>query len=305
MSAAHKPAAAPARARAGQKQGPLIPPDRRHDAPLFFVVMILAFLACLAGLAALAAWRATADWTASLDAAATVQIIASTAAEAEAAAGRAADALAVLDGVAGARVLPVEETDALLAPWFGTALPDDLPAPRLVALTLAPDRPADMTAMRAALASADVDAVIDDHGRWRGDVARAAQAAQGLSLAVVALLAAAACAVCMFAVRAGLAARREVIEALRVAGARDGLIAFLFLRRFLLMGAASGASGAILAGAALGGIYLAVSRQGGLIALPAPGLDEAAVLAAAPAAAALIGALTAWITVIAELRRKS
>jgi hypothetical protein len=83
------------------------------------------------------------------------------------------------------------------------------------------------------------------------------------------------------------------------------LVAFLFLRRFFLMGLGAGASGAALAALALGAVYLAVSRRSGLISLPAPGLEEALVLLAAPAAAALIGAATAWITVIAELGRKN
>ncbi len=287
------------------KPGPLIPPDRRRDAPLFFVVAILVFLACLAGLAARTAWRAADEWTAALESSATAQIVSDSAEAADTDADAAADLLSRLDGVAEARVLPASESEALLAPWFGSDLPDELPAPRLIALTLDPDAPPQIEAMEAALAAEGIVAVIDDHSRWEADIARAGRAAQGLSLAVVALLAGAAGAVSVFAAQAGLAARREVIEALRVAGASDRLIAFLFLRRFGLMGLLAGAAGAALAGGALGALYLGVIRTGGLVAAPAPGWEEALVLCAAPAAAALIGAVTAWTTVIAELGRKA
>lgn len=291
--------------RRNARPSPLIPPDRRRDAPLFFVVVILVFLACLAALSARAAWRATDEWTSALDSSATVQILAESGETADAEAARAAEILSALSGVAEAHALPAEEAEALLAPWFGTDLPEELPAPRLVAVTLSLDAPATADSMRAALAEAEIAAEVDDHGRWQADVARAAGAAQTLSLAVVGLLAAAACAVCAFAVQAGMAARREVIEALRVAGASDMLIAGLFLRRFLLMGLLAGAAGAALAGAAVAALYFAVTRQSGLVALPAPGIEEGVVLLAAPAAAALIGALTAWITVIAELGRRN
>lgn len=303
MTDAAATAPAPGSARDKARQGPLIPPDTRRSAPLFFVVATLVFLACVAGLSARAAWRASAEWTSSLEASATVQILSNNEEQADADAARAADVLSALDGVAEARALPAEEAEALLAPWFGAELPEELPAPRLVALTLSPQAPADMSALRAALESAGLTAEVDDHGRWESDVARAAAAAQALSLAAVTLLALSACAVSIFAVQAALAARRDVIEALRVAGASDRLIAFLFLRRFFLMGFLAGLAGAALAALLLGGLYLFVSEESGLIALPAPRMGEAYVLFAAPAAAALIAAATAWLTVIAELGR--
>lgn len=286
-----------------RRPAPLIPPDGRRDAPLFCVVAVLVLLACLAGLSARAAWRAADEWTASLDAAATVQILAEDQEAADAGAARAAEILSGLDGVAAADALDRAEAEALLAPWFGEALPEELPAPRLVAVTLTPGADADLDAMRAALEAEGLQVEIDDHARWEDEIGRAAGAVQTLGVIVVALLAGAAGAVVVFAVQAGFAAKREAIEALRVAGAEDRLIAFLFLRRFFLVGLASGGAGAALAAAALGALYFGLSGQDGLVSLPAPGWGEALVLLAAPATSALVGAATAWITVLTELGR--
>jgi len=280
------------------RSGPLLPADRRRDRPLFAVIAILAFLACLAGLAAAGAWRAAEAWTDDLGAEATVQVLPGEEEDPDALAARAAEALRALDTVEAAEPLGAEAAEALLAPWFGETLPQELPAPRLVAVS----GTADAEALSRALEAEGIEAVVDDHGRWERDISRAVVAAALAALGALVLLAMAAAGVVVFATRAGLAARRAVLDALKIAGARDAFVARLFLRRFLMMGLKAGLAGALLAAAVTPGLYFAAIGGELLGDAPAPGVAEAAILAAAPLVAGALGAATAWIAVLAALR---
>ena len=236
-------AAAPA---AKRKPAPLLPPEDARDGALVFVVAVLCFLACIAVVAALGANRAANGWRTQLTGSATV-IVRPTASEtADAAAERAAEALsAIRPGVAEADVLEKEKAQALLAPWLGTGdVLEDLPVPRLVSVDLDPKAPASVAAMDKALKAAGVDATIDDHSLWLKDVLRAGLMARIAALGAAALITAAAAAVIAFATRAGLAARRDLVNVLHFAGAEDRFIAGLFQVRFARMAALAGLLGA-------------------------------------------------------------
>ena len=102
---------------------------------------------------------------------------------------------------------------------------EDLPVPRLVAVTLDGRHPADAQHLRAALTSQNIVATVDDHSVWIMDIRRAGEVVRWLGAGVFLLIAAAAAAVVAFATRAGLAARRDVVEVLHLAGAEDHFIA--------------------------------------------------------------------------------
>lgn len=146
--------------------------------------------------------------------------------------------------------------------------------------------------MDKALKSAGVDATVDDHSRWIADIERAANLARLAALGVFALIAAAAAAVIAFATRAGLAARRDVIEVLHFSGAEQGFITELFQNRFATMGALAG----LLGGASAAMIGAAVRYFGGgagvAPVLPLAWIDLAAALPC-PLVAALIAGLSA------------
>jgi cell division transport system permease protein len=211
----------------------------------------------------------------------------------DSAAARAAETLAGVRGVVEAQALTREKAEALLEPWIGKdALVDDLPTPRLVTLDLDPKAPPTAATLDKALKSAGVDATIDDHSRWIADIERAADLARLAALGVFALIAAATAAVIAFATRAGLAARRDVIEVLHFSGAEQGFIVGLFQNRFATMGAMAG-----LLGGASAAIIGAVARYFGGGAgvapvLPLAWIDLAAALPA-PVVAALIAGLSA------------
>ena len=110
-----------------------------------------------------------------------------------------------------------------------------------------------------------------------------------------ALIAVAAGAVVAFATRAGLAARRDVVEVLHMTGAEDGFIAQLFELRFARVAALAGTLGASAAALVGAGLRLAGGGAGITPALPVAWLDLLAVLPC-PLLAALVAAVAARLT---------
>lgn len=275
------------------KPAPFLPRGEGRDLGLTFAMATLCFLACLTALAVLSGDRAAHNWNGQLGAEATVIVRAAGGESPDAAAARAAEALAGAKGVAEARALEPQVAYDLIRPWLGDLTDiEDLPAPRLVAVTLDRQAPADAGTLRAALANQGLDAVVDDHSVWIEDIRRAADAVRWTAIAILTLIVAAAGAVIAFAARAGLASRRDVVEILRLSGAADSFIARLFVIRYAGLAAVAGAIGA--AGAALvGGLArLAGGGEGLTPALPVAWSDLAALIPC-PLLAAVIAALAA------------
>ncbi|MDB5448701.1 MAG: ftsX [Phenylobacterium sp.] len=284
------------------RPAPFLPERETRDGALVFVVAVLCFLACVTGLTVIAADRAASGWSRQLSAEATVIVRPRPGETPDSAAARAAEALAGVAGVAEARALEPQQAYDLVRPWLGdVADVEDLPVPRLVAVSLDARRPATARTLSAALRSQGVDAIVDDHGLWVKDVRRAAGVARGLGAVVFLLIAATAGAVVTFATRAGLAAQRQVVEVLHLAGAEDAFIAGLFQARFARVAAVAGligAGGAVLAGAVL---RLLGGSQGITPALPLAWADLLAVIPC-PLLAALVAAAAARLTAEALIR---
>ncbi len=206
------------------RPAPFLPERESRDAALIFVVAVLCFLACLTAMGVIAADRAARGWTGQLTGEATVIVRPRGGETPDAAAARGAEALAGVTGVAEARALEPAKAYDLIRPWLGDVSDlADLPVPRLVAVTLDPKRPATPAALRQALKSQDVDATVDDHSVWIKDIRRAGGVVRWLGTGVFALIATAAAAVIAFATRAGLAARRDVVEVLHLPGPRTAI----------------------------------------------------------------------------------
>lgn len=273
-----------------------LPEQDARDPALLFVVAVLCFLACLTALGVIAGNRAAQGWASQLTGEATVIVRARGGETPDAAAARAAEALAAVPGVTEARALEKEKAYALIQPWLGDAADlDDLPVPRLVAVGLDRKTPATAAALDKALKGQGLDAVVDDHSAWIKDIRRAAGVVRWTAGTLLVLIAGAAAAVVAFATRAGLAARRDVVEVLHLTGAEDGQIANLFELRFARVAALSGAAGAAAA-ALLGGILRLVGGGQGITpAMPIAWIDLVAVLPC-PVLAALVAAVAARIT---------
>lgn len=302
MTAATDEAAEANEAWSAWRPAPLLPREDGRDRALAFVVATLCFLACLTAFAVLAADRAAEGWQSALAASATVQVRPKADETGSEAAARAAEALAGVKGVTEAEALDRAAAEKLLEPWLGKGnIPDDLPIPHLVTVELDPKAPATAAEMNAALSAAGVDAEVDDHSRWMSDVRHAGDIVRGVALGAGLLVAAAAGAVVAFATRAGLAARRDVVEVLHLSGAKDSFIASLFQRRFAWLAARAGgygAAAAVIAGAAL---RVAGGSDGFTPVLP---LEWRDLLAAVPCPllAALVAAVSARRTAMSILR---
>ncbi|WP_308238055.1 FtsX-like permease family protein [Phenylobacterium sp. J367] len=146
-----------------------------------------------------------------------------------------------------------------------------------------------------------IDAVVDDHSVWIDDIRNAAGVVRGAGAAVFLLIAGAAAAVVAFATRAGLAARKEVVEVLHLSGAEDAFIARLFQLRFARVAGLAGLLGAAAAAAAGAMARLAGGGAGLTPALPIAWIDLLAVLPC-PILAALVAALAARLTAGALIR---
>ena len=267
-----------------------------RDPALIFAIAVLCFLACLTALGVIAGDRAAHGWSGQLKGEATVIVRARGGETPDAAAARAAETLAGVPGVSEARALEKEKAYDLIRPWLGDVTDlEDLPVPRLVAVSLDRKRPATATVLREALKAQGVDAVVDDHQVWIKDIRRAAGVVRLSGASIFLLIALAAAAVVAFATRAGLAARRDVVQVLHLAGAEDNQIANLFELRFARVAAISGALGAIAA--ALAGALLRLIGGGVGItpALPIAWLDLLAVLPC-PLLAAIVAVVAARLT---------
>ena len=284
------------------RPGPLLPPADARSGSLLFVVASLCFLACLTALGVIAADRAARGWVGQLGGEATVIVRPKRGETPDAAAARAAEALAGVTGVAEARALEPKKAYDLIRPWLGDIADlEDLPVPRLVAVTLDRKAPADAARLVQALKAEDVDATVDDHSLWIKDIRRSARLVRGLGVGVFLLIAGAAGAVVAFATQAGLAARRDVVEVLHFSGAEDRYIAALFQLRFArlaVIGGVIGATAAALVGAVL---RVAGGTQGLTPALPVAWSDLV-VLVLCPLAAAAVAAGAARLTASALIR---
>ncbi len=284
------------------KPGPLLPVGDGGGRALVFVVAVLCFLACLTVFAAIAGDRAAQGWRRDLSASATVQVRPSEGRTPSESAAVAAEALASVPGVVEAQQLDRAEAERLLEPWLGRGnIPDDLPMPLLVTVDLDPARPASADALRAALANAGVDADLDDHSRWMSEVEKAGLIVRAAALFACLLTGAAAGAVIAFATRAGLAARRDVVEVLHLSGAHDRFVAGLFQRRFAGMAAKAGVYGALAAVAIGAGVRLLSGEAGFTPVLPLQWIDLLAALPC-PILAALVASWSARRTALSILR---
>ena len=240
----------------------IVPPSGQTVWLTVLTAGAMAFLAVFALAFTLATGRLADRWGDTLAEAATIQIV-----------GRAEDldaqvdaAVTILDGTPGIgriTVLDAQDQADLLAPWLGADLPlDDLPLPRLIELADIGDL--DVDGLRLRLAAEIPEATLDDHGRWRAPLVRAADRLRLLGWTALLLIAGTVAGMVGLAAQASLAANRPVIRVLRLVGARDAFVARAFIRRFTLR-AVTGAAVGTLVGALVIAVLPAADPAGGFL----------------------------------------
>ncbi len=279
----------------------LLPRDAGGERWLVSLIAVLCFLACLAAVGAAAADRAAHGWARQLGTEATVQVRPRGGETGAEAAARAAETLAGVTGVAEAEAMDRKTAEDLLRPWVGDAVLPDLPMPYLITVRLDRDAPASAVTLSRALAEAGLDASVDDHSLWRGEVERSAGLITALAIAAFLLTAGAAGAAVAYATRAGMAAQAALIETLSLNGASDGTIAWLFQRRYALLAATAGAIGAVAAMAAVSALRLLGGTEGITPALPVAWSDVL-LLSPCPLLAATVALVAARFTALAGMK---
>jgi len=223
----------------------IVPPSGATAKLTIFSAGVMAFLAVFALALALATGRLAERWSEGLAHTVTIRISAPPA-ELDAQIAAVQQAIATTPGVADSHLLPPEEVEALLEPWFGPEVPvDALPVPRLVEITT--EHGFDAEGLQLRLEAEAPGAVLDDHTRWREPLVSAASRLRILGWLSLVLIAAAGAAMVTLAAQAALAANGQVIRVMRLIGARDLTIATAFVRR-LTRRAALGAAGGTLLG---------------------------------------------------------
>lgn len=280
--------------------GTLLPRERSGERWLAAVIAVLCFLATLSAIGALAADRAAHGWAGELRGEATVQVRPRVDESGPTAAARAAETLSAVQGVEEAYALDRKASERLLAPWVGEAVLPDLPLPHLVVVRLDEKHPASAPILSRALAEAGLDASVDDHSLWRGEVERAAGIVTVLAIAAFVLIAGATAAVIAYATRAGMAAQADIIETLSLNGASDGHVAGLYQARFGKLALSAGVAGAVMAGLAMALLRLLGGEAGLTPALPVRFSDLLAIVVC-PVLAAVTAILAARFTALAKL----
>lgn len=223
----------------------------------------MAFLSVFALALSLATGRLAERWAGPLSQSATVRISAP-ADQMAAQVNLVLEILSVTPGAGSARALDEEEMRGLLAPWFGPGLPvESLPIPRLIEV-IDIGEAFDAEGLRLRLSAEVPGATLDDHQRWRKPLVDAAGRIRSLGLLSLCLIAGVLGAMVTLAAQSALYANKQVIEVMRLVGARDVTIARAFVRRFTLR-ATGGAAVGTVAGMLAVALLPPVSEAGGFL----------------------------------------
>lgn len=303
------------RERSENAPAPIVPERSIAGSALMLVIAIMGCLACLAVGAVTIVDRAAQDWSADIGRELTIEVTSVDPATVDT---RIQSAVRIARGTAGigqVTVIDDRETRALLEPWLGTLASetalDDLPIPRLIALTVTDRSILDIDALQAALSVDVPGASVDDHRLWTDQMAQMARAMVlgGLGILILVLTATILCVI--FATRAAMAGNRDVVDVLHFVGASHAFIARQFQRHFLSLGLRGGLIGGVGAIAIFLGFQIWVGARRGaadaaqveaLIGSPALGLYGYAGCALVVFLIAFLTAATSRITVRRFLR---
>jgi cell division transport system permease protein len=227
---------------------PIVPAGSVTNRALTMVVTIMCFLACLTAGAVYMMNQSASAWMRDIASEVTVQVEPRERIDTERTVKDVSAFLVQQPGIANVRPLDLESAANLLEPWLGNldAL-KALPVPRLIAVEVDRDKPADLDAVGAALKKQFPGVVLDDHRQWQQQIRTLTRSFALGGIAILALVGAATTAIIITATRSSIAANREIVEVLHFVGATDRFIAREFEKQFLTLGVRAGLVGALLA----------------------------------------------------------
>jgi cell division transport system permease protein len=236
----------------------MVPRNSISGRALVAVVAIMTFLASLTTGAVVLVGSAAIEWQSDVAREATIQILPAAGGGVDVRVEKAAALARAFPGVGGVQAYSKAESDKLLEPWLGNGLTlGELPVPRLIVVKLAPGATPDLSGLRQKLVDEVPGAILDDHRGWIGRMRTMAGSAIGVGIAILLLMVVATMLSVTFATRGAMATNKPVIEVLHFVGAKNGYIANLFQRHFLLLGLQGGAIG--------GGMAIVLFALAGLV----------------------------------------
>ena len=235
---------ATSKTKANKRVSGLMPRSQMPLRTLKVAMTVMCYLACLAIGALVLITRAVDDWSSDISGEVTVQIRPTDETEMKTKLAAVAVVLDETRGVTGYKILAKEAGAKLLEPWLGNAgILDQLPVPRLVAVTIDQKAPPDFVALEKALKAGAKGVSLDTHRRWQDELNRMGDSLVRLGVGVLVLVTLSAIALVIFASRTALDANRQVVEVLHFVGASDPFIARQVQWQFLRAGLQAGLVG--------------------------------------------------------------
>lgn len=285
---------------------PIVPEKSVAGRTLLLLVTIMAFLSAVTLGGVVLVQKSAIAWSADVGRELTIQIRPVEGEVMESNLRTAVSLAQSTPGVADARALTLEESQALLQPWLGAGL--DLSAiaiPRIVVVQLADPVDADIEQLQRNL-QAVRGASLDTHAAWRQQLNTMAGTMVLSGLLVLGLIGVATVLAIIFATRGAMATNREIVDVLHFIGASNRFIAGEFQGRFLSIGLQGGLLGTVLAilffalvGAAAGSVLPseATAQVGVLFGQFLLGLDGLVFIALVVPVIAVLTAITSRVTV--------
>ncbi len=207
--------------------------------------------------------------------------------------------------VVATHLISDNEVSTLLQPWLGTnPLPDDVPLPRLIDVTLKPGVEVDTEVLANSL-SAEVPGIrIDNPKVWLDRLGTFGRSLALVAGVIGALVITATAIMAVVSTHMAISVHRDVVELLHQMGARDTFVACLFQFQAFRAGLIGGVIGAALAALTLIGLEQAGQRLDGLLFIDV-GLDITGFVAigALPLLTAGLAMLTARFAALDAMRR--
>lgn len=225
------------------RAAPIVPEHSVAGRTLLLLIAIMTFLSCVTLGSVVLVQKSAVAWSADVGREVTIQIRPVEGEVMESNLRAAEEIARAAPGVAGARALTLEESQALLEPWLGAGLDmSALDVPRLVVVQLS-----DPDAFDAAALSGDLSTIagssLDTHAVWRQQLNTMAATVVISGVLVLALIVLATVLAIIFATRGTMASNREIVDVLHFIGASNRFIADEFQGRFLRIGLRGGIIG--------------------------------------------------------------
>jgi cell division transport system permease protein len=199
---------------------------------LGWVVGAMVYIAVLSAAGALFAQSASQHWALSLTGVVTVQVpAAEQPVDVENTGTRLGAVLEILRATPGIGYLTILDRKislALLQPWLGQNLVEQIDLPIMIDLRILGSASLDLDGLRQRLQRRAPGTIVDDHGLWLSRIAVLTTTVERGGWLIVLLVGVVAAVSIIYAVLSGLSVNRETIELMHLMGARDGYVA----RRF-------------------------------------------------------------------------